>query len=517
MTRGDPPPDRSPHPGLPPPGVPPHPATPPADGPPAAEASVPPERAPAPPTTPDPLPRRPGFRAAIQEALRGTDEDFTSGSLHRGIFLLALPMVLEMAGEAVFAVVDAWFVARLGAAPLAAVGLTEAVLEVIYAVGVGMAMSTTALVARRVGERDPGGAGRAGIQAILLALAVGLALGGAGVLWAPDILRVMGADAQTLAVGVPYTRVAYASMPVILLLFVNNAIFRGAGDPAMAMRSVWLANGVNIALDPCLIFGLGPFPELGLTGAAVATLTGRGIGVLYQLRGLTRTRRLELERGDLRVDLAVIRRLARLSVGGVGQMIVGTASYIALIRILATFGSVVLAGYVIAIRVVIFVILPAWGLGNAAATLVGQNLGAGRPDRAERAVWITGAWNMLFMGVVTVLFVSFAGEIVGLFTADPETRRVGTSALRVISYGYVFYAWGMVMLQAFNGAGDTATPTRINLLVFWLFQIPLAWVLAGPAGAGPQGVFWAVAVSYSLSAVIGVVLFRRGSWKSRTV
>ena len=453
----------------------------------------------------------------MADALRGTEEDFTRGSLNRGVFLLAVPMVIEMAGEAVFAVVDAFYVARLGAAPLAAVGLTESLLEVVYAVAIGLAMATTAMVARRVGEGKPREAARTGVQAILVAIGLSVVLGGAGAWFAPDLLRLMGGDEATVAVGTPYTRIIYGGMFVVMLLFVNNAIYRGAGDAAMAMRSVWLANGVNLVLDPCLIFGLGPFPEMGLTGAAVATTTGRGIGVLYQLRGLSRGPRIRVRRDDVRLDLPLARRLLRVSVGGVGQMLVGTASFIALIRILATFGTVVLAGYVIAVRLVIFVILPAWGLANAAATLVGQNLGAGKPARAERAVWVTGAWNMLFMAAVTVAFVSFARPIVELFTDDPATAAVGTHALRIISYGYVFYAWGMVMLQAFNGAGDTATPTRVNFVVFWLFQIPLAWILARSLGAGPRGVFWAVAVAYSLSAVIGVALFRRGRWKERVV
>jgi putative MATE family efflux protein len=283
------------------------------------------------------------------------------------------------------------------------------------------------------------------------------------------------------------------------------------------MRSIWIANGINIVLDPLFIFGVGPFPEMGLAGAAVATVIGRGIGVLYQFYGLGRGTRLKVTAADVRVELEVILRLLRVSAGGVLQMLVATASYIGLIRILTTFGSTVLAGYVIAIRVVIFIILPSWGLANAAATLVGQNLGADQPERAERAVWVTGLWNMAFMGVVTVLFVAFAGPIVRIFTTDPGTAQVGETALRIISYGYILYAWGMVILQAFNGAGDTWTPTWVNLIAFWLVQIPLAWVLAHVVGIGHEGVYWAIAVSYSLSAVIGLLLFRRGSWKLKEV
>jgi putative MATE family efflux protein len=354
-----------------------------------------------------------GVWTSIREALRGSEQDFTEGSLNRAVGLLAIPMVLEMAGESLFAVVDAFFVARLGAEALAAVGLTESVLEIIYAVAVGLAMATTAVVARRFGEKDKRAAARTAVQAIYIGVALSVVFGTIGAIWAPDILRLMGADEATVSGGTMYTRILYASMISILLLFINNAIYRGAGDAAMAMRSIWLANGINVVLDPLLILGIGPFPELGLMGAAVATTIGRSTGVLYQLWGLSRGKRLRVRREDLPIDFGLIGRILRVSAGGIGQMFIATASYIGLIRILATFGSVVLAGYVIAIRVVIFIILPAWGVANAAATLVGQNLGARKPDRAERAVWITGIWNMAFMAVVTVLFVLFAERIVG--------------------------------------------------------------------------------------------------------
>lgn len=455
--------------------------------------------------------------ASLREALSGTEQDFTQGNLHRGVALLAVPMVLEMAGESVFAVCDAFFVARLGADALAAVGLTESVLEIIYAVGIGLGMATTAMVARRIGEKNERAAARAAVQAMALGVVLSLVLGVAGAIWAGELLRLMGASHATVAAGAGYTRVMYAGMASILLLFINNAIYRGAGDAAAAMRSLWLANAVNLVLDPCLIFGLGPFPELGLTGAAVATTVGRSTGVLYQLWGFTRGWRLRVRRSDLVIDAGVIAALARLSAGGVGQMLIATASYIGLIRILAHFGSTVLAGYVIAIRLVLFVLMPAWGLANAAATLVGQNLGAGKPERSERAVWITGMWNMGFMAVVTLVFLGLAREIVSVFTQDPATSAVGAESLRIISYGYVFYGWGMVMMQGFNGAGDTTTPTWINFFCFWLFQIPLAWLLALPLELGPTGVFWSIAASYSLSAVVGIALFRRGRWKGREV
>ncbi|MEJ2371285.1 MAG: MATE family efflux transporter [Gemmatimonadales bacterium] len=463
-------------------------------------------------------PRRPStFGASIREALSGSDRDYTRGSLNRAVALLAIPMVLEMAGESAFAVADAFFVARLGGEALAAVGLTESVLEIIYAIAIGLSMSTTAMVARRFGEKNERAAARTAVQAIAVGIATSIILGAAGVIWAPQLLRAMGATPETVEIGTTYTRVMYGTMGVIVLLFLNNAIYRGVGDAAMAMRSVWLANGINIVLDPLLIFGVGPFPELGLTGAAVATTIGRGAGVAYQLWGLSRGRRLRVAGSDVRLDLGIVRRLLRISAGGVGQLLVSQASYIGLIRILAGFGTAVLAGYVVAIRVVIFIIMPAWGLSNAAATLVGQNLGARKPERAERAVYVTGAWNMLFMAAITVLFVTFASQIIEPFISEPESHASGTSALRIISYGYVFYAWGMVMLQAFNGAGDTATPTKLNFVIFWLLQLPLAWIIARSLSQGPVGVYWAIAIAYSLSAVVGILLFRHGKWKEKEV
>ncbi len=462
-------------------------------------------------------PGRSGVWTTLRALLWGTQEDFTSGSLNRGVLLLAIPMVLEMAGESLFFLVDMAVVSRLGAGALAAIALTEAMLSVIYSIAVGLAMATTAMVARRTGEKDERGAATAAVQAIVLSVGIAAVLGLAGAILAPWLLRMLGGSPEVVAAGTTYARIQLGGMVVIILLFVNNAIYRGAGDPSMAMRSVWLANGINIVLDPVLVFGLWVFPELGLPGAAVATTTGRGIGALYQLWHLSRGERVRVRRGDLRVHLPVIRRLARVSVGGVGQMLVTQVSYIISIRILSEFGTIALAGYTMAIRVVIFIILPAWGLANAAATLVGQNLGAKKPDRAERAVYLTGFWNMLFMAVVTVVFVAFPGPILAPFAPDPETLDVGVRALRIISYGYIFYAWGMVTMQAFNGAGDTATPTWINIGVFWFFQLPVAALLAFSAGWGETGVFWSFAIAYSLSAVVGLSIFRRGRWKQKAV
>jgi putative MATE family efflux protein len=427
-------------------------------------------------------------------------------------------MVLEMAGESIFAVCDAFFVARLGKEALATVGLTESLLAIVYSIAIGLSMGTTAMVARRFGEKDERSADLVAAQAINIGLIVAILLGLLGAISGPQILRLLGAPPAVLAVAGGYTRTMLGGMVTIMLLFLNNAIFRGAGDASLAMRALWFANGINLVLDPCLIFGLGPFPELGLTGAAVATNIGRGSGVLYQLTILLRGKgRLRIRSLDFRLDLSLIRRLLKVSSGGMGQILISTASWIGMVRILAVFGSAVLAGYVIAIRVVVFALLPAWGMSNAAATLVGQNLGAEKPERAERSVWITGIYNMVFLGLVAVVFLTMAEPIVALFSRDPEVVTTAVECLRIISYGYGFYAWGMVTMQAFNGAGDTYTPTLVNFVCFWLFQIPLAYLLARTWNIGPEGVFWSIAISYSLSAVLGIALFRRGSWKEQVV
>lgn len=454
----------------------------------------------------------------LVEAVRGSDQDFTKGSLSRAIVLLAVPMVLEMAMESVFAVCDVFFVGRLGPEAIATVGLTEALLTIIYAISVGLAMGTTALVARRFGEKDPEAAASTTVQAIVLGACIALAIGLAGSLMAPRLLAIMGASEGVIATGSGYTRILLASNIVIMLLFLHNAAFRGAGDASVAMRSLWIANLINIVLDPCLIFGLGPFPELGVTGAAIATTIGRGTGVLYQFYHLGRgNHRLAIARRHLRIVGPVIGRLFRVSFGGILQSLIGVASWVALVRITADFGDEALAGYTIAIRIIIFALLPSWGLSNAAATLVGQNLGAGNPDRAEKSVWLTGLYNMAFLGVVTVVFVALARPIVGIFTPDPGVLEIGIEGLRLISYGYIFYAWGLVLVQSFNGAGDTMTPTWVNFFCFWVFQIPVAWLLAYQAGLGPRGVFIAIAAGYSVSAVVGAILFRRGSWKNKVV
>jgi MATE family, multidrug efflux pump len=454
----------------------------------------------------------------VRDAIRGVAHDYTSGSVGRAIVLLAIPMVLEMAMESVFAVVDVFWVSRLGPDAIATVGLTESMLTLVYTAAMGLSIGVAAVVARRIGEKRPDEAAQAAVQGIALGLLVAVGVAVLGITLAPKLLALMGAAPAVIAIGSGYTRMMLGGSATVLLLFLINAIFRGAGDAAIAMRVLWLANIINILLGPCLIFGLGPFPQLGVTGAAVATTIGRGTGVLYQFYRLSRgDARIAIRREHVALKPAIMANLVRLSGSGTFQVLVGTASYIGLVRIVSTFGSAALAGYTIAIRLVIFCLLPSWGLSNAAATMVGQSLGAGKPDRAERAVWIAGGYNMLVLGAVGVLFIIFANPIVGLFTHDPTAAPTGVLALRTMSYGFLFYALGMVLTQSFNGAGDTWTPTWINLACFWLWEIPLAYFLARVAGLGPFGVFLAITIGYSTLALVSAVLFRQGKWKLRQV
>jgi putative MATE family efflux protein len=451
-------------------------------------------------------------------AMRGTGGDPTKGPIGRAIVLLAIPMVLEMVMESVFAVVDIFFVSRLGDAAMAGVGLTESILTIIFTVAMGLSIGVTAMVSRRIGEGDQDGAARATVQSIILGVVVSLVFGVAGVIWAGDLLKLMGADESTIATSLPYTQIMLGANAVIVLLFLQNAAFRGAGDAAIAMRVLWIANGLNIILDPLLIFGIGPFPELGMQGAAIATTIGRGTAVLIQLFTLSRLgRNLRILPHHVRIVVSVMARLIRLSATGTFQIFIGMASWIGLVRITAIYGPEALAGYVIAIRLVMFALLPAWGLANAAATMVGQGLGAGDPERAERAVWIAGRLNLYFLGGVGILFMALAPGIVGWFGGTPLATSYAVECLRIVSAGFFFYAYGMVLANSFNGAGAVWTPTLINIFCFWLLQIPLAWVLAMPAGLGPTGVFIAITVSYSAEAVVGAVLFRRGTWKKVTV
>ena len=460
----------------------------------------------------------PSLWSSIREAVRGSHQDFTTGSLNRAILLLAIPMVLEMVLESLFAVVDVFWVGRLGADAVATVGLTESLLSLVFAVGLGLSLSTTAMVARRIGEKDPEGAAVAGVQAIVLGLGVSVAIGLPCFFLAPRLLQLMGASPQVVTVGSGYARIALGGSGAILMLFLNNAIFRGAGDAAIAMRLLWVSNIINLVLDPCLIFGWGPFPKLGVTGAALATFTGRSIGVGYQFYRLLRgSERIRILTKQIRVDFSVLLRLVRVSLTGILQFAIAHTSWIGLVRIVSIFGSAALAGYTIAIRIVIFIILPSWGLSNAAATLVGQNLGAKQPQRAESAVWRTGFYNMIFLGVIGVLFVVFADPIVRLFTHDPEVIPLAASCLRIVSYGNIGYAYGMVMLQAFNGAGDTVTPTIVNFFGFWMLEIPLAYFLAIPMRMQARGAYFSIVAAEAAIAGVSIVLFKRGYWKKQQI
>jgi putative MATE family efflux protein len=458
------------------------------------------------------------FWADLREAVFGTERDFTQGSIGRAIFLLSVPMVLEMLMESLFGIVNVFWVSRLGAQAVAIVGTTEALLVIVFGIAMGLSMATTALVARRIGEKNPAAAGHAAAQAILLGVLVSAPLGLLGLFYTPNLFALMGAEAGVIAQGTPYGQIILSTNLIIMLLFLINAIFRGAGDAALAMRSLWLGNLVNLVLDPCLIFGWGPFPEMGVTGSAVATTIGRGLAVVYQLSMLMRQQgRVPIRWAQWQPDLALIRELISISLGGVFQYLVATASWMWLVRIVAYFGATAVAGYTIAMRIIVVMLLPSWGMANAAATLVGQNLGAGKPDRAEKSVWLAGVCNTVFLGIVTVVFVLFAERLIGVFTEDPAVVPSGVAALRIVSFGFVFYAYGMVMTQSFNGAGDTWTPTWINLACYWAFQLPLAYALARWAGLREYGVFWAITIAESTLAVVAVLAFRRGKWKESKV
>ncbi|MGZ3449053.1 MAG: MATE family efflux transporter [Polyangiales bacterium] len=446
--------------------------------------------------------------ATIRAALRGGEHDFTEGSLDRAIVLLAIPMVLEMAMESLFAIVDVFWVSRLGADAVAAVGITESLIAIIYAIGMGLSMAATATVARRIGERKPEEAAAAAGQSVTLGVLISIPIAVFGALYAAPLLRVMGASDEVVRVGTGYTALALGSNVIILLLFLINAAFRGAGDAAVAMRVLWFSNALNIVLGPIFIFVL----KMGVLGAAVATTVGRGLGVLLQLHLLLGgTGRLQVRARHLIPSFAALSSLFRIGVGGTVQSIIGTASWIGLVRILAPFGAAALAGYTIGMRVIMFAILPSWGLSNAAATLVGQSLGAKKPERAEAAVARAGWWNTFVLLGVGVIFVLLADPIAGAFTKEPEVRRMAASSLRIVAFGFPFYGFGMVFGNAFNGAGDTRTPTILNLLCFWAIELPLAWFLA--SRFGPRGAFASIAVAFSLLAVFSGIVFKRGAWK----
>ncbi len=458
------------------------------------------------------------FWRNVRQALSGEQFDYTTGSLNRAVLLLAIPMVLEMLMESLFAVVDVFWVSRLGKEAVAVIGITESLMTLIYAVAIGISLAAAAIVARRIGEKDPERAAKAAGQILFLGATVSIGLGAVLGYFAPQILRLMGADDSVVTLGANFTRIMLGGNITVFLIFLINAIFRGAGDAVIAMKTLFLANTLNIVLGPCFIFGWGPFPELGVTGAAVATNLGRGMGVLYQLRHLAGGQdRVRVRWPHLRPDPAQLRVILKTAGNGIAQLLITTTSWVGLFKILAFFGSGALAGYTIASRVVMFALMPAWGLANVGITLVGQNLGAGKPDRAEAAVRTALRYNMLLLGLVGALYVIFSGALVGFFTTDPETARYGTRALWIMSLAFPLYAAGMCCEAAFNGSGDTWTPTRLNFFCFWIGQVPLAWLLARPLGLGPMGVFIAVPASFTLFALWSGLLFRRGKWKQQKV
>ncbi|MGI9251950.1 MAG: MATE family efflux transporter [Pseudohongiellaceae bacterium] len=457
--------------------------------------------------------------ALFRQALAGDSEvNYTEGSIGRATFLLAVPMILEMSMEAVFAIVDIIFVARLGTEAVATVGLTEALITLLYAVAIGLSMGATALVARRIGEKNPDAAAHTAGQVIWLGALVSCVVGVIGFSFPQQLLALMGAEAAVIETGANYTRLMFGASFTIVFLFLINAIFRGAGDATVAMHALLLANGINIVLDPCFIFGLGPFPELGVTGAAVATNIGRGVGTLYGLYYLlVGSGRIRLRAPDMVLQLGLVWSLVRVSLGGVGQFLVATASWVFLMQIVSGFGSESVAGYTIAVRIAIFTLLPAWGLSNAAATLAGQNLGAGLPDRAATTTWRIAGYNAIYMGLVGVLIFLFPAQIAGLVSREAEVVDIAVICLRIFAYGYIPWGFGMAIIQAFNGAGDTMTPTYINILCFWIIQVPLAYLLALTLAMGPPGVFWAVLVSDVALGIVGTMVFARGKWKTRQV
>ena len=459
------------------------------------------------------------FWVLFKRAVKGDiQHDFTKGSIGQAAFLLAVPMVLEMVMESIFAITDIFFVSGLGSQAVAVVGLTEAVITLLYAIAIGLSMAVTAMIARRIGEGNLDAARVVAGQTLIVGFITAVIVGFIGIQYGYEILELMGADEQVKEIGYQYTSTMLGGSITILYLFLINAIFRGAGDAAIAMRSLWLANGINIVLDPLLIYGIGPFPEMGVTGAAVATTIGRSVGVIYQLYHLFNGgSRIQLMLNHLRFNFEILSRLLQVSVGGVFQFIIATASWVALVRIVSVYGSAAVAGYTIAIRVIIFTILPAWGLSNAVATLVGQNLGAGKADRAEESVWKIAKYNLYFLLSVAILFIALADPIIRIFSQDPVVIDYGVRCLRYISYGYGFFAIGMIVVQAFNGAGDTITPTKINFLCYWLVQIPLAFLLAEYLKLGPTGVFLAITIAESLLAVVGIYVFRQGKWKLQSV
>lgn len=448
-------------------------------------------------------------------AIAGKQEDFTTGSIRKAIFMLSIPMILEMLMESTFALVDIIFVSRISVNAVATVGLTESVITLLYAVAIGLSMAATAVVSRRIGEKDKAGAAKAAVQAIFLGAVVAVILGVFGIIYPKEILGLMGGEASLIEEGYRYTRILLGGNITIMMLFLINAIFRGAGDASVAMWMLVISNGLNIILDPIFIFGLGPIPAYGVEGAAIATTIGRGVAVIGQFMILFfGWSRIKIGVRDFVLNLAIMWNLIKVSLGGISQFLIGTSSWVFLMRIMSEFGSDVLAGYTISIRVIMFTIMPAWGMSNAAATLVGQNLGAKKPDRAEISVWKTGKYNAIFMAVISLFYLFFAKFIIGLFSDNEAVVTNGALSLQVIAAGYVFYGYGMVVTQSFNGAGDTKTPTIINFFCFWIFQLPFAYLAAITFDWGPMGVFVAITLAEILIAVTSIILFKKGKWKS---
>lgn len=454
------------------------------------------------------------FISYFKLAVSGKEQEFTSGSIRRAVFMLSIPMILEMLMESIFAVVDIFYVSKVSVNAVATIGLTESVVTLVYAVAIGLSMAATAIVARRIGEKDKKGASQAAVQVIFLGIAVSAIISVIGILFPKEILGLMGGEPDLIAEGYGYTQVLLGGNVTIMLLFLINAVFRGAGDASIAMWTLIVSNGLNIILDPMFIFGFGPIPAYGVEGAAIATTIGRGSAVVFQLLVLFYGwSKIKVGFKDIILRVGVMLNLIKVSLGGIGQFLIGTSSWVFLMRIMSEFGSEVLAGYTIAIRVIMFTFMPAWGMSNAAATLVGQNLGAKQPERAEKSVWATGKYCAIFMGLVSIAYLVFAPEIISWFTEEPNVVTNGSLCLRVIAAGYIFYAYGMVVINSFNGAGDTMTPTIINFICFWLFQLPFAYLMAISFDFGPTGVFLAIVLAEVLISIMAIVWFRKGKWK----
>ena len=454
----------------------------------------------------------------VFNAIKGTEQDYTKGSIRKSIVLLSIPMVIEMLMESIFAIVDIFFVAKLGANAISTVGITESIMTLVYAIGIGLSVATTAIVARRIGEKKYKEAAISSVHAIYAGIAASFLISIPGFFYSKEVLNLMGASVNMVNEGYQYTQIMLSGNVIIMLLFIINAVFRSSGNAALSMKILIIANLINIVLDPLLIFGIAPFPELGVMGAAIATNIGRGIAVIFQIYLLFfGKQRIRIHLSNLKFKLIELFRIIKLSIGGIGQSVIATSSWIGLFRILAEFGNNVLAGYTIAIRIIVFIILPSYGISNAAATLVGQNLGAKKPNRAEKSVWIAAYSNVILLTILSLFFIAFPSFFVGLLTKDVETIKPGAVALRIISIGFISYGFGMVIINAFNGAGDTTTPTIINLFVFWLLEIPLAYLLAISFNFNENGVYFAIIISETLMTIIGVIIFRKGKWKLREV